>query len=53
MERAGVEFHNRVRNGYLEIAKNEPERVKVVDGTMSVEEVFEKVKNTINKTLQK
>ena len=53
MERAGVEFHNRVRNGYLEIAKNEPERVKVVDGTMSVEEVFEKIKNTINKTLQK
>lgn len=53
MESAGIEFHNRVRKGYLEIAKNDPERVKVVDGAMSVDEVFEKVKEIINKTLQK
>lgn len=53
MESAGIEFHNRVRNGYLEIAKNEPERVKVVDGRESIEKVFENVKDLVNKTLQK
>lgn len=53
MESAGIEFHNRVRNGYLEIAKNEPERVKVVDGRKGIEKVFENVKDLVNKTLQK
>ena len=33
MESAGIEFHNRVRNGYLQIAKEEPERIKVVDAS--------------------
>lgn len=53
MESAGIEFHNRVRNGYLEIAKNEPERVNVVDGREGIEKVFENVKDLVNKTLQK
>ncbi len=39
MESAGIEFFNRVREGYLEIAKQEPERVKVLDGTKSIEEI--------------
>ena len=51
MESAGIEFHNKVRNGYLEIAKLNPERVKVIDGRESIEKVFENVKNLINKTL--
>lgn len=43
MESAGMEFFNRVRNGYLDLAKLEPERIKVIDSTKSVEEVFEEV----------
>lgn len=39
LESAGKEFHNRVRNGYLEIAKLEPERVKVIDATQSIEAI--------------
>ncbi|MBE7712883.1 MAG: dTMP kinase [Cyanobacteria bacterium SIG26] len=39
MESAGKEFFNRVRNGYLEIAKQEPERIKVVDSTKSIDKV--------------
>src|SRR5574344_1433626 len=31
MESAGIEFAKRVRNGYLQIAKEEPERVKVIN----------------------
>lgn len=53
MESAGIEFHNRVRNGYLEIAKEEPERIKVVNATASIDVVFENVKTIFHKTLQK
>lgn len=43
MENAGMEFFNRVRNGYLEIAKQEPQRIKIVDSTKSIEEVHKNV----------
>lgn len=43
MESAGIEFFNRVRNGYLEIAKQEPNRVKVLDASMSIEEIHKNV----------
>lgn len=51
MESAGINFQNKVRNGYLELAKNEPERVKVVDATKSIEEIHEKVLEIIKKFL--
>ena len=35
MENAGIEFHNRVREGYLKIAQQEPERIKVIDASKS------------------
>lgn len=34
-----VEFHNRVRQGFMKIAEEEPERVKIVDASRSAEEV--------------
>lgn len=43
MENAGDAFFNRVRQGYLKIAKNEPDRVKVVDSTKSIEDVHKDV----------
>ena len=43
MESAGKEFFNRVRNGYLELAQKEPKRIKVIDSTRSIEEVFQDV----------
>ena len=51
MESAGIEFHKKVRNGYLEIAKQEPERVKVVNADNGIEEVFEDTKIIINELL--
>ena len=47
MESGGNEFFNKVRNGYLEIAKAEPNRVKVIDASRSIEEVFEDVKKAV------
>lgn len=43
MESAGLEFHKKVHNGYLEIAKKEPERIKVIDATKSIEEIHQEV----------
>lgn len=43
MESAGVEFFERVRQGFLEIAKQEPDRVKVVDSTQSIEKIHEQI----------
>lgn len=47
MESAGDEFFNRVRNGYLEIAKQEPQRVKILDATKSIDEINKSVINLI------
>lgn len=49
MENAGIEFHNRVREGYLKIAKHEPERIKVIDAIKSIEEIHEEVLNILAK----
>lgn len=43
MESAGIEFFERVRNGFLEIAKSEPKRVKVIDSTQTIEEIHSQV----------
>ena len=43
MESAGIEFFERVRKGFLEIAKQEPERVKVVDSTQSIEKIHKEI----------
>jgi dTMP kinase len=45
------EFHERVRNGFLAIAKKEPDRVMVVDGMLSPEGVFEVVWNDMKQLL--
>jgi len=39
LEKEPLEFHRRVRAGYLELAKAEPERFIVVDATQSPEQV--------------
>ena len=43
MESAGIEFFQKVRQGFLEIAKQEPKRVKVVDSTQSIEEIHKQI----------
>lgn len=52
MESAGIEFHKKVRNGYLELQKQEPDRIKLVNANNSIEEVFEETKNIVEKLLQ-
>ena len=42
-ETAPLEFRNRVREAYLEIAKREPGRVKTIDGKLSIGDAAERV----------
>lgn len=52
MESAGVEFHKKVRQGYLELQKESPERIKLIDADRSIECVFEDTKKFIMNLLQ-
>ena len=52
MESAGIDFHNRVRQGYLELAKQEPQRIKVIDAAKSIEEIHAEVVNIFNSTIK-
>ncbi len=47
-ETAGFAFHEKVRSGFLEIADNAPERVKVIDADNNIENIHEKIKKEIN-----
>ncbi len=49
MESAGLEFHNRVREGYLKIAEHEPDRIKIIDASKSIEEIHKEVVNQLAK----
>jgi len=44
LDQKDVEYHARVRNGYLELAQVEPKRFVVIDGTGSIEDVQEKIR---------
>lgn len=52
MESAGIEFHKKVRNGYLELQKQEPDRIKLINANNPIEEVFEDTKKIVDKLLQ-
>ena len=47
MESIGIEFHRKVRNGYLELLKENSDRIKLINANNSIETVFEDAKNII------
>lgn len=49
MESAGVDFFNKVRQGYLQIAKQEAERVKVINSADSIENIHKQVVELVEK----
>ncbi|MBI3944503.1 MAG: dTMP kinase [Armatimonadetes bacterium] len=48
MERRGVEFHRRVREGFLRLAAAEPERVRVVDAARPLEAVAAEIRAIVD-----
>ena len=49
MESAGMDFFNRVRNGYLAIAKEESNRVKVINSADAIENIHKQVIELVDK----
>ena len=43
MESSGREFYERVREGYLQLARAEPKRWLCVDGLLSIEEIEQRI----------
>lgn len=42
-EKESLDFHHKVRQGYLEIAMEDPERIKIIDCLDSVENIYHKI----------
>jgi len=51
IEEENLEFHRRVRKTYLNLAKEFPDRIKVVDGNDGIEEVWRRVKKIVDEEL--
>ena len=47
-EKEKIQFHRRVRKGYLTIAKKEPRRVKIIDTRQGEDKVFEKIRDVVD-----
>jgi dTMP kinase len=50
-ESQNLEFHERVRGGFLEIARAEPNRIVVLDTSAPAQEVHEKIKRVVDERL--
>lgn len=48
LESENLDFHNKVRNGYLEIAKKNPNRVKVISAEGSIEDIHLRIRQHVN-----
>jgi dTMP kinase len=51
LEAEPLEFHRRVRAGFLALARAEPSRYLVVDGTRPVDEISQEIKDRIREVL--
>jgi len=50
-EELDLAFHERVRNGYLTLARQDPERIRVVDASRSPDEVQRDVRRIVDEAL--
>jgi dTMP kinase len=51
-EREEVEFHERVRRGFQDLARAEPVRIHVLDATGAIEKVHEQIKEIVERKLE-
>jgi dTMP kinase len=53
LESEDIGFHERVRQGYLDLAQGEPKRVRVIDGSGTIDEVSAAIKKAVSAILGK
>lgn len=51
LESENLDFHNKVRRGYLEIAKNNPNRIKVISAKGSIDDIHLRIRQYIDELL--
>jgi dTMP kinase len=51
-EKEKIQFHHRVRRGYLAIARKESHRVKVIDTRQGQDKVFEKIRKIVDNLIR-
>ena len=49
LEKEGLFFHQKVREGYLELAKKHPERIKIIDANLGIDKVFSQIKEVLDR----
>jgi dTMP kinase len=52
IEQEGFSFHKRVREGYLKLAEEEPDRIKVIGADLPVEEVHKRIIEVVKERLK-
>ena len=52
LEREKIEFHQRLREGYQILAKQEPQRLKIIDSQVNSEQVYARIQAIIQPLLQ-
>ncbi|MGE0268018.1 MAG: dTMP kinase [Candidatus Omnitrophota bacterium] len=51
IEQRAMAYHTRVREGYLDIAKKEPKRIKIINSDQSIEDIQQQVRQQIDRIL--
>ena len=51
MESQSLEFHDRVRQGYLDLSKRETRRVKVIDGSQAIDAIEKQIWDLVKSVL--
>ncbi len=52
IESSGYQFYQRVKKGYLEMARNESLRIKVIDGMRTIEECSQEIKKYFDEVFE-
>lgn len=52
-ERLEIEFHDKIRQGFLAIAESDPDRCHVIDATQSIDDIAEQIAQIATERLQK
>ncbi len=51
IENAGLEFHQKVRNGFLDIARKNPKRIKIVDAFRDIQVIHQNIVEIIEQCI--
>ena len=51
MELKGMAYHNKVRNGYLKLAKEDPKRIKVIKVSGAIDKVQARIRKEVDRVI--